>query len=156
MREKGNLNKGVKLENGGTLRIELNYRNVKIPDSWDDSNNDNRILKLCKGLQEDKENVFSVTKDIFVRIKADILGITAQDFFAEQVPEYEKQYRGRQEVYTTKEKLDDFYSKGYMNKDDIYVYTSGYTEKVIPELTVNEFLLIHSETNEKTNCIRTL
>lgn len=40
-----------------------------------------------------------------------------------------------------------------MNKDDIYVYTSGYTEKVIPELTVNEFLLIHSETNEKQTAL---
>ena len=59
LREKGSLNKGVKLENGGTLRVELNYSNVQIPESWDDSNNDNRILKLCKGLQEDKENVFS-------------------------------------------------------------------------------------------------
>ena len=43
-----------------------------------------------------------------------------------------------------------------MNKDDIYVYTSGYTEKVIPELTVNEFLLIHSETNEKQTALGTL
>ena len=64
-----------------------------------------------------------MTKDIFVRIKADILGITAQDFFAEQVPEYDKQYRGRKEVYTAKEKLDDFYSKGYMSVNDVYIYS---------------------------------
>jgi PhoH-like ATPase len=153
LREKGSLNKGVKLENGGTLRVELNYNNVQIPESWDDSNNDNRILKLCKGLQEDKEKVFLVTKDIFVRIKADILGITAQDFFAEQVPEYDKQYRGRQEVYTTKEKLDDFYSKGYMSANDVYIYSSGYTKKIIPILTINEFLIIHSETNEKQTAL---
>jgi len=45
----------------------------------DDSNNDNIILKICKGLLEKGENVFLVTKDIFERIKANILDIEAQD-----------------------------------------------------------------------------
>lgn len=33
LREKGNLNKGVKLENGGKLRIEMNFHEVKLPES---------------------------------------------------------------------------------------------------------------------------
>ena len=153
LRSKGNLNEGIKLENGGTLKIALNYSNVKMPEGWDDSNNDNRILKLCRGLMKDTEDVFLVSKDIFVRIKADILGITAQDFFAEQVPEYHKQYKGRQEVYTTKDKLDSFYSEGYMNIEDIYIYSSEYSKKITPTLTINEFLIIHSETNEKQTAL---
>ncbi|MDQ2085002.1 PhoH family protein [Herbivorax sp. ANBcel31] len=153
LRLKGNLNEGVELENGGVLKVELSYTSVKMPESWDDSNNDNRILKLCKGLMEDGETVFLVTKDIFERIKADILGITAQDFFAEQVPEYHKQYRGRREVYTTKEKIDGFYKDGCININDIYIYKAEYTKKTTPMLTKNEFLIIHSETNEKQTAL---
>ncbi|GAE88740.1 ATPase [Acetivibrio straminisolvens JCM 21531] len=58
LRAKGKLNEGVRLENGGLLRVELNCNSVKLPESWDDSNNDNRILKVCKGLLEKGENVF--------------------------------------------------------------------------------------------------
>jgi len=94
LRTKGDLSKGVLLENGGELRVELNCNNVQLPPSWSDLNNDNRILKVCKGLMEKGENVFLVTKDVFERIKANVIGIVAQDFFAEQVPEYKKQYQG--------------------------------------------------------------
>ncbi|TYQ12926.1 UNVERIFIED_CONTAM: PhoH-like ATPase [Acetivibrio alkalicellulosi] len=153
IRLNGNLNEGIQLENGGTIRVELNYNNVVIPESWDDTNNDNRILKVCKGLQENGEKVFLVTKDIFERIKADILGIVAQDFFAEQVPEYEKQYRGRQDVYTTKQKLDEFYSIGYVKSNDVFSYNSDFTKKISPSLVLNEFLIIHCETNEKQTAL---
>jgi len=37
LRTKGNLKEGVKLENGGMLRVESNYSRVKLPESWDDS-----------------------------------------------------------------------------------------------------------------------
>ena len=46
---------------------------------------DNRILKVCLGLKEThEEQVILVTKDILLRIKAQILGISAEDFTTEQ------------------------------------------------------------------------
>jgi PhoH-like ATPase len=108
LREKGNLNKGIQLDNGGTLRIEMNYQDVKLPESWVGNVNDNRILKVCKGLHEKGERVFLISKDVFARIKADVLGITAQDFFNEQAPVYDEQYKGRLDVYTEAQKLDEF------------------------------------------------
>ncbi|WP_265443001.1 PhoH family protein [Acetivibrio straminisolvens] len=148
LRAKGKLNEGVRLENGGLLRVELNCNSVKLPESWDDSNNDNRILKVCKGLLEKGENVFLVTKDIFERIKADILDIVAQDFFAEQVPVFEEQYKGRMDVYTTEEKLNEFYSKGFLDQEDIFLFNADFSKKK-PSLIVNQFLLIQSYINKK-------
>jgi PhoH-like ATPase len=148
LRTKGNLKEGVKLENGGMLRVESNYSRVKLPESWDDSNNDNIILKICKGLLEKGENVFLVTKDIFERIKANILDIEAQDFFAEQVPVFEEQYKGRIEVYTTEEKLNEFYSKGFLDEEDVFLFNPDSTRKK-PALIVNQFLLIQSYINKK-------
>jgi PhoH-like ATPase len=155
LRAKGNLNKGVKLDNGGTLRIEMNYHDVKLPASWVGSVNDNRILKVCKGLLENGEKVFLVTKDTYARIKADILGITAQDFLSEQAPVYDEQYRGRLDAYTTEQKLEEFYVKSILMPEDLFHYhqdaDAGKQESI--ELVTNQFLIIHSCNNDKQTAL---
>lgn len=153
LREKGNLNKGIQLENGGILRIEMNYHDVRLPESWVGSVNDNRILKICMGLHEKGENVFLISKDVFARIKADVLGITAQDFFNEQAPVYDEQYKGRMDVYTTDQKLDEFYSKSRLLPEDVFCFNSVLNKNMPAELTTNQFLLIHCCSNEKQTAL---
>ncbi|HEY5584183.1 MAG TPA: PhoH family protein [Ruminiclostridium sp.] len=153
LREKGNLSKGVKLENGGTLRIEMNFHEVKLPESWIGSVNDNRILKVCKGLHENGEKVFLITKDIFVRIKADVLGIATQDFFAEQAPIYDEQYKGRYDVFTTEQKLDEFYKNSNLIPEDLFHFPNNSKKKESIELVTNQFLIIHSCINEKQTAL---
>ncbi len=153
LREKGNLNKGVKLDNGGSLRIEMNFHDVKLPESWTGSFNDNRILKVCKGLLENKEKVFLITKDVFARIKADILGITAQDFYKEQAPVYDEQYRGRLDVYTTEEKLAEFYREGKILPKDLLPFSPSDVDQQQISLVTNQFLIIHSLNNEKQTAL---
>lgn len=153
LREKGNLNKGIKLENGGTLRIEMNFHDVKLPVSWVGSVNDNRILKVCKGLHDNGGKVFLVTKDVFARIKADVLGVAAQDFFAEQAPVYNEQYRGRLDVYTSEQKLEEFYSKSCIKPEDLFDYTTGSNRVENVGLETNQFLIIHSCSNEKQTAL---
>ena len=153
LREKGNLNKGIRLENGGILRIEMNHHDVRLPESWVGNVNDNRILKICKGLHEKGENVFLVSKDVFARIKADVLGITAQDFFNEQAPVYDEQYKGRMDVYTTEQKLDEFYNKSRLLPEDVFCFNSVLNKNMPVELTTNQFLLIHCCSNEKQTAL---
>lgn len=153
LRDKGNLNKGIQLENGGILRIEMNYHDVRLPESWVGSVNDNRILKICMGLHEKGENVFLISKDVFARIKADVLGITAQDFFNEQAPVYDEQYKGRMDVYTTDKKLDEFYSKSRLLPEDVFCFNSVLNKNTPVELTTNQFLLIHCCSNEKQTAL---
>ena len=60
-REKGNLLEGVRMEWGGILRVEKNYRNVELPPDLPEHKSDNRILKVCVGLSNDlKEQVILV------------------------------------------------------------------------------------------------
>lgn len=153
LREKGNLNKGIQLDNGGLLRIEMNHHDVKLPESWVGSVNDNRILKICKGLQENGENVFLISKDVFARIKADVLGITAQDFFNEQAPVYDEQYKGRLDVYTTEQKLDEFYNKAILPQEDIFIFNPVLNKNTAVDLVTNQFLVIHSCDNEKQTAL---
>ena len=105
-REKGNLLEGVRMEWGGTLRVEKNYRNVELPPDLPEHKSDNRILKVCVGLSNDlKEQVILVTKDILLRIKAQLLGIQAEDFGTEQVAVHEEQYLGRENIMKENLKL---------------------------------------------------
>ena len=95
LRLQGDLLEGVTLPGGGTLRVEKNYRDVALPSDLPETKSDNRILKVCLGLSQEKsEQVVLVTKDILLRIKAQIIGIKAEDFQTEQVLGHEAQYRG--------------------------------------------------------------
>ena len=49
LRTAGNLLEGVFLPGGGTLRLEVNCVDVKLPECFPDHKNDNRILKVCLG-----------------------------------------------------------------------------------------------------------
>ena len=53
-----------------------------------------------------------VTKDIVIRIKAQMLGIEAEDFTTEQAPVSEMQYTGRNEVFVPEDLFSDFKKKG--------------------------------------------
>ena len=144
LRHKGDLLSGVKLEQGGSIRIETNFVDVKLPPDLPDDKKDNRILKVCKGLEGD---VVLVTKDILLRIKAQIIGVKAEDFTAEQVPERSDQYQGRTEVYVPEESFKDYKKKG-IPIDQVYVM--GETgEKRKPELTENEFILLKADQSTK-------
>lgn len=146
LRTTGNISTGVELESGGMLRIELNCENIKLPECWDPKKNDNRVLKVCLGLKEEGQNIVLVSKDIFERIKAEIIGVTAQDFFAEQVPRYDEQYSGRGDIYTTDSIINEFYSLGEVGLDELYMnYEHGIMAK--DHLVVNQFLIIHSLIN---------
>ena len=66
LRTAGNLLEGVSLPGGGTLRLEVNCVDVKLPEGFPEHKNDNRILKVCIGLRNRETPVILVTKDIMV------------------------------------------------------------------------------------------
>jgi len=137
---------GVHLESGGTIKIEANFIAVELPPEFSGGANDNRILRVCKGLLNSGETVVLVTKDIVVRLKAQMLGIVAEDFTTEQSPKFAEQYTGRLDVYTADDKMVDFKRKG-LDPDHVYVINEGLKNGVEPEL--NQFFIIHSETSER-------
>lgn len=149
LRIEGDLLKGVKLKSGGTLRIETNCVDVPLPETLPENTMDNRILKVCKGLQAHSEQVILVTKDILLRMKAQIIGIKAEDFTTEQVPDEEATYLGRREVFVPEEIFKDFKKKGISLSDIYQINESGDKQSV--KLTVNEFVTLRADqSNNKT------
>ncbi len=118
-RKAGKLHEKIPLENGGILRIELNHRSFQqLQDIFIEKTNDNRILAVAKnlaieeGTKESGRPVILVSKDALVRVKADALGLQAEDFLNDRVVEIDHIYTGLLEIYLDKELLDLFYEKG--------------------------------------------
>ena len=153
LRIQGKLNEGIELTNGGKLRVEMNHYDTKMSTSWSKGKADNRIIQVCKGLKEQGEDVWLITKDIFQRIKADAVDINVEDFHEIFVPEYDNQYTGRIEVYAPLEKIQEFYSKKALQISDLFGYDEESEEYTSPSLLTNQFLLIHSMENPKQTAL---
>ncbi len=133
MREQGDLTKGVLLPSGGVFSIMIDSDKMALPSNWDTKNPDNEILKSCICLKSQKVNAILVSNDINMRIKADYLGIQAEEYKTEQMQSLENQYTGRTEAYAPKEVIDKLYNCRIINLEEI--------DLEIP-LTVNEFILL--------------
>lgn len=122
LRETGKLHEKISLENGGSLRIELNHRSFQqLQDVFVEKTNDNRILAVAKNLsleegeKMDGRTVILVSKDALVRVKADAIGLHCEDFLSDRVVENDHLYTGFMEVFIPKEKLNLFYEKGELS-----------------------------------------
>lgn len=148
-RRRGNLIEGVSLPNGGTLRLEVNCVKIQLPEGIPDYKNDNRILKVCQSLKEKQMPVILVTKDILVRIKAQMMGIEAEDFTTEQAPVSEEQYTGRCEVYVSEKKFENFKKKNIAPEDVYQVDEEGRKSSV--SLVPNQFVILRADqSSQKT------
>jgi PhoH-like ATPase len=116
LRKIGRLSEGVEFPSGGSLRIELNGNKAyDLLEGIDLNNIDNRILALAYFLTNNENNpVVLVTKDLNLRIKADVLGIATEDFYSDKV-DYSKLYKGVRELYFSENEIDRFYQDGFLD-----------------------------------------
>ncbi|GAE32651.1 ATPase [Halalkalibacter hemicellulosilyticusJCM 9152] len=119
LRGDGKLHEGVHLQSGGVLKVELNHKSfLRLKDSFAEMTNDNRIIAVALNLmleemeKEDGKQVILVSKDALVRVKADALGLVAEDFLSDRVIEFEDVYPGYVEVYVDSTVMKSFYTKG--------------------------------------------
>jgi len=126
LRAAGKLHEKIPLETGGTIRIELNHRAFHdLQEIFVEKTNDNRILAVAKNLSTEeklKENgkpVILVSKDALVRVKADAIGLAAEDFLSDRVVEIDHIYTGFQEVFVPLDLLSQFYEKGELFVSEI-------------------------------------
>lgn len=147
LRQTGSLTEGVLLPGGGRLRLEVNYVGVELPAGLRPDAADNRILKVCKGLQQEGRQVILVTRDIVARIKAQLMQIPAEDFTTDQVAAPGEQYQGRLDVFVPEEKLAAFKKKG-LDPTDIYTVNAA-GEPLPVELVENQFLILRGDQSGK-------
>ena len=141
LRKNGQLNKGVKIENGTTVRVNVcnDHIQTKISSDLIKDKADNLILSVAKWLQEneDKEVIF-VTKDANLRIKSDVLGIKSIDYEKDKV-ETDKFFEGTRVITVKDEIIDKLYK--------------GETVKLDGEFMPNEYMRLESEANSKKSVL---
>jgi len=81
LRDSGQLGEGVRLEHNGILRVVCDPQNTPLPGDPGLKHVGSRILALAVHLKQTtpEDDVLVVTKNVNLRLKADALGIPAQD-----------------------------------------------------------------------------
>ncbi len=115
LRSKGKLSQGVEIDNSTSKIFISTDGNLEgIPSGLLEDKVDNRILGLALSLQKQHPNevVQLISKDINLRIKADVFGVEATDYEPDQQGSSadEDFYSGRLEVELESHLVDQFYS----------------------------------------------
>jgi PhoH-like ATPase len=136
----GSLSEGVDLPNGGKLKIAF-YKNGHSGNgdvAFNGNTVDNRILSLAASIQktQPKNPTILVSKDINLRIKADALGLQAEDYETDRVFITDL-YTGMMELAVSSAKIAEFRAKSELALDD--------GKKYFP----NEYCTLLDESNTK-------
>ncbi|MBI5789317.1 MAG: PhoH family protein [Candidatus Schekmanbacteria bacterium] len=127
LRSQGSLATGVRLESGGTLRVIIGKGlSQKLSPEQFPPNNDHKILSVALVLQEEDPNtpVILVTKDTNLRIKADALDLTAEDYTRDRV-EISELYTGMDTLGISADAMREFLYKGFhpLPESEFYPHT---------------------------------
>lgn len=121
LRQRGSLSSGVSLDSGGTVRVALFNEEIRrlIPPELNEQRADNRILAIALDARSKsgKVPVILVTKDTNLRIKADAVGLKAEDYESDKVS-IEELYTGFAQVEVSPETVDRFYGQGWVKMDE--------------------------------------
>jgi PhoH-like ATPase len=113
----GRLSEGVSLPNGGRLRIIFNQTKTKLRNGQHaiagNNNVDSRIVALALSVQRSMPKIptILVTKDINLRIKADTLGLSTEDYENDRI-NIADLYTGVFELAVSAEKIASFRTNG--------------------------------------------
>src|SRR5579859_1041545 len=143
-RGSGRLSEGVTLPNGGQLRIifEKEKNGVNGHGLFGNGTVDNRILTLAFGLKKahPKSKTVLVSKDINLRIKADALGLLAEDYENDRIL-IKDLYTGMIEMTVSAEKMAGFRANGSLELNGESQYFP------------NEYCTLTEETNAKRTAL---
>lgn len=121
LRQKGSLSSGIGLDSGGTIRVALFDEEIRrlIPPELSEQRADNRILAIALDAKNKsgKVPVILVTKDTNLRIKADAVGLKAEDYESDKVS-IEELYTGFTVLDVTPETVDRFYGQGWAETEE--------------------------------------
>lgn len=122
----------VPIGQGGSLRVELNHSNQAVlPSGLQLGDNDSRILAVALNLANDGLNVTVVSKDLPMRVKASSVGMSAEEYRAEQATD--PSWSGLEELTLSADQMATLY-------DEKKVVT-----REVQDTPLNTGLVLHSD-----------
>ncbi len=133
------LNEGVPLKSGGELKVVLGGH--EIPPALRNAHSaDNMILGAALKIREGNERpVILVTKDVNLRIRADALGLTAQDYDVQRLS-IDEVYTGNLELLASSAAIATFYQEGRLALEALKAASENWPKQVYG----NQYVLLRS------------
>jgi len=117
LRAFNNLQQGVELEDGGLLRVDMTAHNLVEFHSINGKKADNQILSVALSFNRgDDVHVTLVSKDTNMRIKADAMGLRAEDYEHGKV-QIDELYSGQEEMTVPRVVIEQVYRAGEVEVD---------------------------------------
>ncbi len=156
LRDRGRLVDGIEWNgHGGTIRVALDDEEF-CPHLRRDRNDD-RVINTAWRIQEQGRRTVFVSKDINARIRADAIGLTAEDFESQKV-NADLLYTGVEELTVPGAIIDELYTERQIVMDRLEEYLpkqertpsprerrreTGEQEKPSGPLYANQFVILH-------------
>lgn len=129
-RKQGDLKTGVKLENGSTIRVHSDLAEKKpFPISLE--RNHFKIL-VAYQIRETNPHVVFLSKDLVMRVKAEAIGIAAQDYENLKFS-FDNLYKGYRKIDISKQEIDLFYKDGFITVEPKDFKPNEYALLMTPE-----------------------
>lgn len=128
LRKEGSLTNGVELDNGGTLFLTVDEKSEDSHKLIDLNKADNLILAAALSQKKKKEKVILVTKDINLRLKADVLGLIAEDYGKKDVT-FDELYPGHSTYEVEPDELAEYERNRFFpitNAEQLEIYPNQY------------------------------
>jgi PhoH-like ATPase len=118
-------------ESGGTLRVEINHQDTAgLPEALRSDHNDHRILAVARNLVHEQRDVVVVTKDLPLRLKASIVGLSADEYRNELAAD--DTWSGVVQLEVASEVVDELFAEHTVDLDETGI------------LPVNTGLVLHA------------
>jgi PhoH-like ATPase len=135
LRHVGKLSEGVATLGGGNLRVEVQELSANLPGELDWHKPDNQVLAVTAQLRKanPRRRVVLVSKDINVRVKADALGLTAQDYERDKVVSgIGELYAGLRVLQVDPQVMDRFQREGALPGSEFDLRSNEFVHFQVP------------------------
>lgn len=139
LRKRGSIAEGVHLDNGGKFLISMRKQGEEGAHHHpyiDLSLNDNIILSCALEAKREGKEVTLITRDINLRLKADVLGVQGDDYGAKNIT-LDEIYAGSRVFEVKASRLQEFEDHRFLSLGD------GEIEKIC----ANEYLIVEEKGN---------
>jgi PhoH-like ATPase len=104
---------GIPTDGGGTIRVELSDEIKDLPEELLYGKSDNSILGVALHYQQKHSDrqVILVTKDTYLRVKADALNILAEDYKTDKI-NIDELYTGAENILVPVQQINELFNNG--------------------------------------------
>ena len=147
-RSRGDLAEGVALDGGGLLKVSFDLLQDDSVKFLDTNKTDNLILSVALEVQRRDPDVpcIFVSKDVNLRVRANILGLAAEKYEEQDVVSVQELYSGSSELEVPNDWIDAIHERGALevSVDELAEHRGESTRRRGTHFYTNEYLWLRA------------